>query len=165
MTVKFNAEEVFTMAARVEQNGAVFYRRAAERFTEEPLHGLLVRLAQMEDQHEGTFERMRERLFGEKADGSHAEYHDLAAAYLHALVDSKIFALHADPAEDLAGVNTGAELLEAAIDREKEAITFYIGIKEVVPAAWGRDAVDEIIREEMSHVTLLTDHLQRLRGG
>ena len=162
MTIKFNAEEVFTMAARVEQNGAVFYRRAAERFTEQPLHGLLVRLAQMEDQHEGTFERMRERLFGEKADASYAEYHDLAASYLHALVDDKVFFLDRDPAEQLGEVETGAELIEAAIAREKEAIAFYVGIKEVMSEAWGRDAVDEIIREEMSHVTLLSDHLRRL---
>jgi rubrerythrin len=167
---QFNAEEVFEMAVRIEHNGAVFYRGAAERFTEEPLHELLLGLAKMEDQHERRFALLRDQWFGkwsgrttaELRDQAHAEYDDLAAAYLHALVQNKIFALDADPADSLAGVETPAQLLQAAIVREKESIIFYVGMKEAVPADLGRDAIDKIIREEMSHVTLLTEQLARL---
>ncbi len=160
----FNAEEVFEMAVAVERNGARFYRKACEALDEPALLELLQRLARMEDQHEAVFEKLKERVFGEKPAQSHAEYYDLAAAYLQALVENKIFILDKDPAEVLGKISGVDQLLEAAIDREKESIIYYVGLKELVPANLGREEVDSIIREEMSHVSLLTHELQRISG-
>lgn len=159
----FNAEEVFEMAVAIERNGALFYRKAAETFDDPTLLELLNRLATMEDQHEVAFEKLKESVFGKKPPQSHAEYYDLAAAYLQTLVENKIFVLNKAPAEVLGPITSVEQLLEAAIDREKETILYYVGLKELVPADLGREEIDAIIREEMSHVSLLTNELDRVR--
>ena len=158
----YNAEEIFLMAERIEENGAIFYRLAAKRFAELPeLAALLERLARMEDQHEHAFLSQRERLFGERTEYGYAEHADMAADYLKALVREKVFVLSRDPAELMAGVATAEQLLELAIGREKDAILFYVGMKDLVPADEDRAHIDLIIRQEMSHVTLLEDELRR----
>ena len=40
---------------------------------------------------------------------------------------------------------------------------FYSGIRDMVPARLGRDKIDEIIREEVSHVAMLEKQLASLR--
>jgi rubrerythrin len=42
---------------------------------------------------------------------------------------------------------------------EKDSIAFYTGIREVIPEAWGRDKMEGIIKEEMSHIRLLGERL------
>ena len=161
----FNAEEIFLMAERIEENGAIFYRLAAERFAELPeLSSLLERLARMEDQHEHSFLTQRERLFGERTEFGYAEHADMAADYLKALVREKVFVLSRDPAEIMAGISTAEELLELAIGREKDAILYYVGMKDMVQGDVDREQIDLIIREEMSHVALLEGELGRLVG-
>ena len=54
------------------------------------------------------------------------------------------------------------EILKIAIGLEKESIVFYVGIKDIVPKSLGKDKIDAIIREEMSHVVLLSDQLKNL---
>ena len=46
---------------------------------------------------------------------------------------------------------------------EKDSIAFYVGIKGLVPAKSGKDKVEKIIIEEMSHVSTIGAKLQSLR--
>ena len=161
----FNAEEVFLMAEKIEQNGAIFYRLGAKRFADHPsLARLLERLAAMEDQHEHSFARQREGFFGERESYGYAEHVDMAADYLQALVREKVFVLSRDPAKLMAGVTSAQELLELAIGREKDSILYYVCMKEMVSQDVDRERIDLIIREEMSHVTLLEAEQRRLAG-
>ena len=54
------------------------------------------------------------------------------------------------------------EILKSAITAEKDSIVFYIGIKDVVPSHLGKDKLDDIIKEEMSHIRLLSKKLLEL---
>ena len=45
---------------------------------------------------------------------------------------------------------------------EKESIVFYLGLRDLVPAKLGKDKVERILREEMSHVALLRGQLAAL---
>jgi len=50
-----------------------------------------------------------------------------------------------------------------AIGLEKDSIVFYLGMKDAVPERLGRSRIDDIIREEMSHVYLLSREFETLR--
>jgi rubrerythrin len=45
----------------------------------------------------------------------------------------------------------------------KDSIAFYVGIKDLVPAGIGRDKVEKIIVEEMTHVSTLGARLHALK--
>jgi rubrerythrin len=156
----FHADEILNMAEEIERNGAKFYRRAAEFCQDKRVQTLLVGLAEMEDEHLRTFGAMREQLSGrEKVDPPENLE---AALYLRAWADGHVFDTSVDPAEQLTGQETPVELLQRALTMERDSIAFYVGIKDVVPVGWGKDVVDAVIREEMRHVTDLTQHLERV---
>ena len=54
------------------------------------------------------------------------------------------------------------EILKTAISAEKESIVFYLGMKDVVPAHLGQQKLDDIIKEEMGHIRLLSKELLEL---
>jgi hypothetical protein len=62
MSVPPTADEIFEMAEQIERNGARFYRRAAQGFTDSRGRQLMLDLATMEDQHEKVFAGMRAEL-------------------------------------------------------------------------------------------------------
>ncbi len=161
--VGFNADEIFEIAEQMERNGARFYRRAAGCASAGEARGLLLRLAEMEVQHERTFAAMREDLRLE-APGWVARFFDVegrreTALYLRAIADGRVFDLRTDPAAALTGKEGLAEILRTAIDLEKDSVIFYLGVQEAVPEHLGRDKIDAIIHEEMGHITILTREL------
>lgn len=154
MKETYNADEVFEMAEQIERNGAKFYRKAAGMFSREKTRQMLLSLAVMEEDHEKIFSRMRAQ-FLEKPTQVVQDPNEDAVLYLRALVDRKIF--RSDPTQLLNGDEKIEEVLDRALELEKDSIIFYMGIKELVPD--GREHVNTIIREEMKHITLL--HLIR----
>ncbi len=54
------------------------------------------------------------------------------------------------------------KLLKIAIELEKDSVIYYMGIKQVIPESFGKEKVDSIIKEEMSHITLLNSKLSSL---
>ena len=128
MGMPFNADEVFEMAEQIERNGAKFYRKAAAKLPE--VGQLLLKLAEMEDQHEITFADMRKELSGTELEQQVFDPDDEAQMYLRVMADGHIFNVKADPAEKLAGVNTSQDVLKMALGVERDSIAFYVGLKE-----------------------------------
>ena len=157
MSLAFNADEIFEMAEQLERNGAKFYRSAAERSLSPEAKRLVLNLAAMEDEHEKTFKAMRKELTAKEREATVFDPEGEAGLYLRALVDSRVFF---EKKIDLTSI---VEVLKAAIEAEKESIMFYIGMRDVVPERLGRKRVDDIIKEEMGHVRLLTSELMALK--
>lgn len=152
MALDFNADEIFEMAEQIERNGAVFYRKAANNVAGEE-KDFLLELAKMEDQHEITFKSLRKDLTASQKESKTFDPDDMAPQYLKALADTRVFfEKDLDP-------TTMTEILKAAITAEKDSIVFYLGMKELVPAKMGKDKIDDIIKEEMSHIRLLSTRL------
>jgi rubrerythrin len=86
-----------------------------------------------------------------------------AALYLRAMVDGHVFDVRADPVELLTGKETVADILGMAMGMEKDSIVFYLGMKEMVPETLGKNRIDDIIKEEMGHLALLSNELAALR--
>ena len=163
MAFGFNADEILRMAERIERNGARFYRRAAEVCgADEETRAALLELAEMEEDHERAFAEMREALDAAESRPSTFDPAGETAAYLAAMADGSVFGPETDPADLVCGKPI-EELLKIAIGLERESILFYLGLRDLVPPASGRDKVESVLKEEMSHVALLRGRLTALR--
>jgi len=158
MAASFNIDEILQMAIQIERNGGKFYRLAADMTADTEVRKSLLMLASMEDDHETTFETLREK--GD-LDGFDLDLDGQAAAYLQAVADGYVFDVDEDPAKVLAGDPDAGQILRIAINREKDAVTLFAGLKEAMPAGWGHDRVDAIIREELSHIAILSDEIRK----
>lgn len=159
----FNAAEVFDMAVRIEENGAAFYRKAAELQDDENDKAFLLTLAKMEDRHKISFEELKKELSGDETAQTVFDPNDELPLYLDAMADAHGGEGDPDVLELLTGKETMAEIVETAIGLEKKSILFYVGIEELVPAKLGREKIDEIIREEKKHIAQLNGFLQKAK--
>lgn len=157
MGVTFNADEIFEMAEQIERNGAKFYRFAADKLP--AARQVLFDLAAMEDEHEKTFVDMRAQLSGREQEPMVFDPDDEASMYLQVVADGHVFDVKADPAEQLKGKETAEDILQEAINLEKDSIAFYAGLKECVRPRAGRDKIEGIIREEFGHIATLNEKL------
>ena len=153
MSYDFNADEIFEMAEQMERNGAKFYRDAAEGDLNAEEKAWLLQLAQMEDAHEKTFKSIRETLTADDAQSTVFDPQGESALYLKALVDTRVFYEKEINTSNMRGI------LKAAIQAEKDSIVFYLGMKEAVAQDKGKARIDEIIKEEMGHIRLLSREL------
>ena len=156
MGIDFNADEVFEIAEQIERNGAKFYRKAAENITDVNKKKLLINLAEMEDEHEKTFKTMRSELSQDEKIMTTFDPEGESVYYLRALADTRVFY------EKDIDTTSFKEILKSAITAEKDSIVFYLGMKDVVPAHLGKQKLDSIIKEEMSHIRLLSKELLEL---
>jgi len=153
MSYDFNADEVFAMAEQLERNGANFYRSAAEKTGDSANKDFLLELAAMEDDHEKTFTDMQKTLKDEETFSATFDPDDENALYLKALADTRVFFEKEQPG------NSFKDILNCAVQAEKDSIVFYLGMKELVPPELGQSKIDDIIKEEMGHIRLLASRL------
>lgn len=159
MSIAFNADEMLQIAEQIEKNGMKFYARAAELTSDPRCKELLAKLADAEATHLETFSKMRVQLSENRKLPSTFDPHGETAQYLTALADRHVFDLRQDLTTRLSDSATPQEILQLAIAAEKESVVLYVGLKELVPAKLGSGSVDEIIAEEMRHITLLSRQL------
>jgi rubrerythrin len=158
MSYDFNADDVFEMAEQMERNGGKFYRTAADSTQDSENKEFLLELAAMEDAHEVTFKAMRAELSDPEKASTVFDPKGEAALYLRALADTRVFF------EKEIDVSSMKPILKSAIEAEKDSIVFYLGMKEAVPQDLGKGRIDQIIKEEMGHVRLLSKKLIEQKG-
>ena len=78
--------------------------------------------------------------------------------YLHSLADMRVFY------KKEIDISSMEEILKSAIEAEKDSIVFYLGMKDLVPENRGKRRLDSIIKEEMSHINLLSKELRTHRN-
>ena len=156
MGIDFNADEIFEIAVYIEQNGANFYRKAAGSISGKYNKDLLLHLAEMEDEHEQTFKKLRSELSEKEKITTTFDPLGEAEQYLKALADTRVFYEKEFDKPSLK------EIFKTAITAEKDSIVFYLGMKNVVPTHMGKEKLDDIIKEEMGHITLLSKELLEL---
>lgn len=159
MSYNFNADEIFLIAEKIEQNGAAFYRKAAGQISDKQHRQFLLDLALMEDDHLKIFNSMRKVLNEREKETTVFDPDDDAILYLRAFADVHVFDIKVNPSEYLESKRTIQEVLKKAIQLEKDSIVFYLGIKDMVPEHLGKDKVDDIIKEEKKHIALLSQKL------
>lgn len=163
MSTKFNVNEIFEIAIQIERNGAYFYKRCSQVIPEGSIKDLLVLLADVELKHEQIFLALLDQVKHSMRIAENFDPDDEALQYLHAMADGHVFDVSTDPAGQITGNESIEDILNTAMGREKESIIYYLGLKDFVPAGLGRDKIDVIIREEMSHVVFISNALRELK--
>jgi rubrerythrin len=160
MTVTFNAFEVFEIAEQIERNGTNFYIRAAELFDDPDTCQMFLRLAEWEKEHEQTFAKMKQRLSEQCRQPSTPGPDDLLPDP-RVMAGLAVFGIRSNPAEELRGRQNKTDIIRRAVEKEKDSIVFYHGLKEFVPANADKGKIDDIIKEEMRHIVILDQLLKQ----
>ena len=155
MFVFGTAEDVFTMAVRIEENGNAFYAGAAQRYLDGKVKELFEELAQMEESHIAAFKKLRSTLPSSILTDTVWDPEGLAESYLQATADTHIFTV--EVAKDrLKNVKTPVEALDMALQLEKDSVSYFVGMKEILPDAGSKNEIDKLIRAEMEHIKMLS---------
>ncbi|RKZ29202.1 rubrerythrin [bacterium] len=161
MPINFNADEIFEMAIKSERNAVKMYGDLAKKHQSPGISEELLKMAQMEADHANIFVEMRREL-PEDMRNTVFDPNDEAAKYLKAVADASIAEGSPEIAEKMTGEESLEEILKLAIELEKQAILFYLGMKDMVPERLGRGKIEEIIKEEQGHIVTLSNRLKAL---
>lgn len=162
MTVTFNAFEVFEIAEQIERNGAKFYHRAAAIFDDPDIRQLFLRLAEWETEHEKTFADMKKKILGSNV-ASMSFRSEETLPDPKVMAGLAIFGIRTEPTEELNGKEDHADILKRAIEKEKDSIVFYNGLKDFLSDATDQEQVDRIIAEEMRHIRILDEPFKQMK--
>jgi rubrerythrin len=162
MSITFNTDEIFEMAEQIERNGARFYRDAAAQVSDSKTKTFLKSLGDMEDTHLTIFTTMRSGLTKSVNDIVTYDPDDQGAMYLQAMADAHGTEGRISVEQPLTGKENLEEILQIALNAEKNSICFYLGLKNLVPSDSGKGQVDKIIKEEMGHIAVLQTKLTAL---
>ncbi|MBN2055766.1 ferritin family protein [bacterium] len=158
----FNPDELFAIAERIERNGADFYKEAARRVSDPKLAGRLNELAAMELDHERTFSGLRSTLTARERQPAVFDPEDQTVLYLQAIADGNVFDISSSPDDFFNPSTTPRDIFSYALDREKESIVFYAGMKNFLRSEENKRRVDAIIKEEISHIVQITREMAAL---
>lgn len=162
MTITLNSIAVFEIAERIERNGAAFYRRAAEMFDAPRVSKILLDLAAWENKHEQVFSRMKAQLSQRPAEPG-PPGNEQVLPEPQVIAGLAVFGIRSEPADNLYGNETEADILRMALQKEKDSIVFYHGLKDFVRDKAGKAQIDRIIKEEMRHVVTLDELLNEIK--
>jgi rubrerythrin len=160
MSVEFNAFEAFQIAEQIERNGAGFYRKAAELFEDSQVRKMLLEMASWEAGHEEIFADMRKQL-SEQGPNQRTFKPEEAPFEPKAMAGLAVFGIKPEPSGELSGKESITDVLKIAIEKEKDSIVYYTGLKGFVPAQAGKDKINDVIKEEFHHIRILSQSLEQ----
>jgi rubrerythrin len=146
----FTIREIVDMAIQLEKNAETFYRAALTEMSTPSLKPVLVCLADEERNHAEWFEKLKSVAEQVEARGQRGE---ISSAAVRSLVGDQKFSL---TEVDLSKIKSVKELIELAIEHEKDTIIFYQMLQSFVDDPEIVKELDEIIAEEEQHIKLLT---------
>lgn len=162
MQQEFNIDEIFTIAVDIERNGEKFYRRAAEKASDEDTKKLLNELADWEKGHIRAFKDLHARVKDAgKKDLTWDPYGEVEL-YLRAVANRQVFPAEQDYSDFVEQHGSIKEILEFALDRERDSVVFYTSLDMVVPGDLSDGKVNAIIKEEISHIRMINERLAQL---
>lgn len=162
MSIKYNMDEVLQMAERIEGNAAEFYTKAADLHSSAPDIDFLRSMARMENEHRDIFSALRKRLPAAMRQTPDDYPYLKATLYLNEMADVLGGEGTLSQSDPLTASDSLADLLRRGIGFERQAILFYIGIRELVPENRGKKEVDTIVEMEKQHMVELVQHLERV---
>ena len=155
MNWKLNTLEIYEIAEQIEQNGARFYKRAAEIFEEPVIRKIFLRLADWELKHKRIFAGMKKQYSQLNPDtGASESEQQLPEAKV--MAGLAVFGIKPNPSDELDGEEEISDILRTAVEKEKDSIVFYSGLKDFTSTEPAKNKIDEIIREELRHIKILS---------
>jgi len=144
----YSINEVLEQAVQTEKLGYEFYTSMAKRFAEnEELRKLFDTLALKERSHEKRFQDLKETVKDDKL----TDWYEVSK-YLRVIVESEFFIGKEKSLPSLEHVASVSDAVKFALGFEKETLLYFYALRDVVQE---KNAVDEIITEEKSHIAWL----------
>lgn len=159
------ADEVFGIGVEIEKNGYAFYSAAAADAAGEQIKKLLVDLASWETKHIETFTSLRKHLPPEALNENLYDPSDEITQYLKAAADSHVFVKGSNMEKLAATCKTPLDILNIAMNFEKDSVVFYSLVREAVGAESGRAEIEQLIHEELTHIGYITRELQKVKAA
>jgi rubrerythrin len=145
----FAASDVLQFAIRMEENGRLFYHKAAELAGNGVAKKLFEFLASEEETHKKTFEEI---LAHSDVNLPTEDYPGEYLSYLRQYIDDKIFFSNE---KELSKNIDIASALDFAIRREMDSILYYSELKGFLTTEEVK-IIDKIIEEERKHFAQLS---------
>jgi rubrerythrin len=162
MAFDFNADEIFQIGVQIEQNGHTFYKTVAKNCSDPSAQKLFLDLAAWESKHVDLFEKLRQRLPRSAKGGDFFDPNQELYRYVKAAADSHVFLKSKDIPELVSKCKTPIEALDLAVAFEKDSVVFFTTMKKLVPEHLGKNEIDTLIDEEISHIFTLTQKKKEL---
>ena len=162
MSISFNADEVFEMAEEIERRAAKFYSEASKKAPTDEMKEFFIELSGMEAKHLKIFADMRKQLTEDQKATTTYDPDSEAVLYLQAMADAKGWEGRISPTQKLSGKESMKQVIEIALNAEKESVVFYYGLKSMVSERAGREKIEQIIMEELSHIRTLLEYLKNM---
>jgi hypothetical protein len=102
-----------------------------------------------------AFKKLRSRLPGSFPADAVWDPEGLAEGYLQATADTHIFTKEAAE-KRLKTVKSPIDVFDMAMQFEKDSVTFFLGMKEILPDPNGKSEIDILIQAEMEHIKMLS---------
>ena len=162
-TVTLTALEVAKIACNIEVDGSDYYEEAARIADVGEAKDTFVELARQEHEHLNTFRNMYREL-DEKMGGSEGSteylFDDEITKYLKVISEGIVFPVGLDMKKWISEHNDIETVVKFAIDMEKNSLLFYTEILLHSPFAYSREILQDIIKEEKSHIVMLSSILK-----
>ena len=147
MSINYGVVDLISNMIELEKCGAEFYSALAAKHSNPLINQLFARLAEQENIHRSIYERLLEKSEPE-LDGIDDEYQD----YLREIINQK-FDLDIQHALTCASPQ---EVLDMAVKLEKDSVKFINAFGMLTRTAY-RDLVEQITKQEQSHLEMLLD--------
>lgn len=167
MIFPFNAGEVFKIALMIEDNGHLFYEKAAAKPFPEEIVQLFKSLAKEELAHKSIFNQLMKKLPPETTTATVWDPTNELDQYLKMMAGQHVFNKAPEKiAEQLQNITLPAEAIRMAMGFEKDTIVFFL---ELQAASEGYDdsrkEIDKLVNEERKHLKKLANLLMKIEGS
>jgi len=150
----FSIGDILDLAIRIEKNGEMVYRKAAERASRQSLASLFESLANEEVRHAEWFSDLKDKVNKTTED---PRLEEMGKKVLQGILGDQTFSLKESGLEKMEDVE---DVLKAAIEYEEDTALFYEMIRSFLDDDETLRHLNAIIEEENSHITLLQEALE-----
>jgi rubrerythrin len=150
------------MAEDIEQRAAKFYQQASDMASDEESKKFFLEMAEMEAGHCSRFAEMRKNLTEKEKEAQVYDPENQAGLYLQQMADCHGKEGLKDSGEMLTGQESSREVIEIALNAEKDSVVFYFGLRSYACDQENKDQIESIIHEELAHITYLQKQLLSL---
>jgi rubrerythrin len=163
MEMKLGALEMMTVAETIERDSVDFYRKAARRFNDDQLRKMLLLLAEWERKHEGVFLAMKKEFMQTQEEHMTFDISSFVLSNPLALKSLAWSATQSKSKQEFTGDESKEEILELAMSRERNAVSFYYDLVGRMQDPVGKSKIHDLIEEEKRHIGILRKSLEQLR--
>ena len=149
----FNPGDVLQFAIRIEEDGEIFYHKAALNAEDKEVRDLFNNLADEEIRHKRVFQEMLSRI---EVNPQEESYRGEYAAYLRDYIDGKVVFTRKTGAEAAGDTKDALSAIVFAMNREADSILYYHEVKQFVNEK-NYAEIDKVIEEERKHFAKLSE--------